>query len=309
MQIIKSLENIKDIPQSAITIGNFDGVHKGHQVLINKTIEAAKKNGLKSIVFTFENHPVNFFKPGTVKNIITNEDKLNIFESMGVDITVMIPFNKFITTVEPLDYLENILLGSLNMKYIVIGHDFTFGKEKKGNPEYLRNAQDKYGFGLEVIEPITIRGERISSTHIRKLITNGRADEVKEYLGRNYVMSGEVLHSKKLGRTIGFPTANTKIDDGMLCPEIGIYASQVRVKGKMYYGATNIGYNPTVKGDKLSLETYILDFDEDIYGEIIDVEFLEKIRDEVKFDDLEGLKNRLALDVDFVRENYVCKKK
>lgn len=309
MQIIKSLENIKDIPQSAITIGNFDGVHKGHQVLINKTIEAAKKNGLKSIVFTFENHPVNFFKPGTVKNIITNEDKLNIFESMGVDITVMVPFNKFITTVEPLDYLENILLGSLNMKYIVIGHDFTFGKEKKGNPEYLRNAQDEYGFGLEVIEPITIRGERISSTHIRKLITSGRADEVKEYLGRNYVMSGEVLHSKKLGRTIGFPTANTKIDVGMLCPEIGIYASQVRVKGKMYYGATNIGYNPTVKGDKLSLETYILDFDEDIYGEIIDVEFLEKIRDEVKFDDLEGLKNRLALDVDFVRENYVCKKK
>ena len=307
MEIIKSLDKIKDISHSAVTIGNFDGVHKGHQVLINKTVKAAKENGVKSVVFTFENHPVNFFKPDAVKNIISNEDKLKIFESMGVDVAVIVPFDNYMTTVDPTAFVEDILVDKLHAKFIIIGHDFSFAKEKMGNSKFLQSVQDKYKFDVEIVEPVMIRGKRISSTYIRELVSSGRVEEIKEYLGRNYKMSGEVIHSKKLGRSIGFPTANISKDKGMLTPDIGIYASIVNIDKELYFGATNVGYNPTVNGKSLSLETNIIDFDKDIYGKVIEVEFLEKIRDEIKFDGLEGLKNQLAKDVDYVKRNYVCK--
>jgi riboflavin kinase/FMN adenylyltransferase len=307
MEIIKSLDKIKDISHSAVTIGNFDGVHKGHQVLINKTVKAAKENGVKSVVFTFENHPVNFFKPDAVKNIISNEDKLKIFESMDVDVAVIVPFDHYMTTVDPTAFVEDILVDKLHAKFIIIGHDFSFAKEKLGNSKFLQSVQDKYKFDVEIVEPVMIRGKRISSTYIRELVSSGRVEEIKEYLGRNYKISGEVIHSKKLGRTFGFPTANISLDKGMLTPDIGIYASIVNIDKELYFGATNVGYNPTVNGQNLSLETNIIDFDKDIYGKVIEVEFLEKIRDEIKFDGIEGLKNQLAKDVDYVKRNYVCK--
>ena len=307
MEIIKSLDKIKDITHSAITIGNFDGVHKGHQVLINKTVKAAEENGIKSVVFTFENHPVNFFKPGTVKNIISNEDKLEVFESMGVDVAVIVPFDQYMTTVDPTTFVEDILVDKLHAKFIIIGHDFSFAKEKMGNSKFLQSVQNKYKFDVEIVEPVMIRDKRTSSTFIRGLVSSGRVDEIKEYLGRNYKMSGEVIHSKKLGRTIGFPTANIRFDKAMLSPKIGIYASKVKIEDELYFGATNVGFNPTVNGQSLSIESNIINFDKEIYGNIIEVEFLEKIRDEIKFDDLDGLKKQLTKDVDYVKRNYVCK--
>ena len=160
---------------------------------------------------------------------------------------------------------------------------------------------------MEVIKPIKIKDIRVSSTYVRELIETGNVYNVKEFLGRNYAIEGEVIHAKKLGRTIGFPTANLSIDDNILIPKNGIYAVKVYLGKREFYGATNIGYNPTVNGEGLSIETNILDFNEDIYGEVIKVEFLERIRDEKKFSSLDELKNQLKQDINFVYENYVYK--
>ena len=290
MDTITSIEKIDTIKESVVTIGNFDGLHRGHQVLIKKATEYAKANNISSVVFTFKNHPVNYFRPGSIKNIITSEEKIKILKSMGVD------------------YVINILLDKLNVKNVIVGHDFTFARNKEGNVKLLQELSKQYGFSLEIVNSIKLGDVRISSTYIRKLILDGSVEDIYKYLGRNYKLSGEVIHSKKLGRTIGFPTANISINKNMIIPKVGIYATKVYVNGKIYYGATNIGYNPTVNGDNLSIETNILNFDEDIYGKVITIEFLERIRDEKKFNGIEELKSQLQKDTNYVCKKYICKR-
>ncbi|MDR1774160.1 MAG: bifunctional riboflavin kinase/FAD synthetase, partial [Clostridioides sp.] len=260
MKVFKSLEDIKDIENSTVTIGNFDGVHIGHQVLLYNTVKRAKSNSMKSVVFTFENHPANYFKQGSVKNIISNNEKLKIFESMGIDIAVVIPFDKYMTEISPEEFIENILLEKLKARFIIVGHDFNFAKHREGNSQMLKNLEGKYGFNVDIISPVIVNGNRVSSTLIRKFIAEGKFKNIKDYLSKNYTMTGEVVRSRQIGRTIGFPTANIKIDENMLCPPNGIYVSQVLVGDEVYFGATNIGYNPTVSGRNLSIETYILNF-------------------------------------------------
>jgi len=307
MDIITSIDKIDIIQKSVVTIGNFDGLHMGHQVLIKKATEYAKSNNISSVVFTFKNHPVNYFKPNSIKNIITNDDKVRILESMGVDYIINIPFDEYMTKISGLDFVKEILLDTLGAKKIIVGYDFTFARNKEGNINLLQELSSKYGFKLEIVNPIKLDDIRISSTYIRNLILNGNIENVYKYLGRNYKLSGEVIHAKKLGRTIGFPTANISINKDMIIPKVGIYATKVYVNGEIYYGATNIGYNPTVNGDRLSIETNILEFNEDIYGKVITIEFLERIRDEKKFNGIEELKKQLQKDTNFVYKKYICK--
>ncbi|MDB0440720.1 bifunctional riboflavin kinase/FAD synthetase [Clostridioides difficile] len=307
MVIIKSIAEIANIKESVITIGNFDGIHKGHQVLIKKAVEYAKKENIQSIVFTFANHPVNYFRPNSTKNIISNEDKIKLLEELGIDIVVIIPFDEYMTKIPAKDFVEEILVKKLKAKKIVIGHDFTFARAKEGNVNLLKSLEDEFGFEVEIIKPIKINDVRVSSTYIRSLVSQGDMTNVKEYLGRNYRLEGCVIHSKHLGRTMGFPTANIDLKNNMLVPKRGIYASIVHIGDEVYFGATNVGYNPTVNGKSLSIETNILEFNRDIYGKNIIVEFLERIRDERKFNSIDDLKNQLSNDTNYVYENYVCK--
>ncbi|MGL5315446.1 MAG: bifunctional riboflavin kinase/FAD synthetase [Peptostreptococcaceae bacterium] len=308
MTTIKCINEIKDIGESVVTIGNFDGPHKGHQVLISKTIEYAKLNNIKSVVFTFENHPANYFVPNVVKNIVPNDEKIKRLKALGADYVINIPFDNFMTKISAYDFVKDILISKLNAKKIIVGYDFNFARNKEGNTNVLRELSSEFGFELEVVKPIKINGVRVSSTLIRDLILQGNVYEVGNYLGYSYELSGKVIHARKLGRTIGFPTANIEINEDVVIPKGGIYATKVHIDDEIFYGATNIGYNPTVNGQRLSIETNILDFDRDIYGEIIKLEFLERTRDEKKFSSIEELKNQLEKDTSYIYEKYVCKK-
>lgn len=309
MIIIKSINDIDNIDKSVVTIGNFDGLHKGHQVLIKEAVQFANKKNIKSVVFTFENHPANYFGKKHIKSIITNNEKINRMRSLGVDILVIIPFNDYMTKISPIEFIKNILIDKLGARKIIVGHDFTFARRKEGNTNLLKELSSKYGFELEIVNSIKINDIRISSTYIRQLVVEGSVDKVNKYLGYHCEIKGNVIKGKQLGRTIGFPTANIEVNDDLLIPKNGIYATKVYLGDNVYYGATNIGYNPTVNGDKLSIETNILNFDEDIYGQVIKIEFLERIRDEKKFNSLYELKAQLKKDTDYVYKNYVCKNK
>ena len=309
MIIIKSINDIDNIYKSVVTIGNFDGVHKGHQVLINEAVQFANKRNLKSVVFTFDNHPANYFEKKHVKNIITNNEKINRIKNLGVDILVIIPFDSYMTKISPIEFIKGVLIDKLGAGKIIVGHDFTFARRKEGNTKLLKEMSSKYGFELEIVNPIKVNDIRVSSTYIRQLVAEGSVDKVNKYLGYHCEIKGNVIKGKQLGRTIGFPTANIEINDDLLIPNNGIYVTKVYVHNDVYYGATNIGYNPTVNGDKLSIETNILEFEKDIYGQIIKIEFLERIRDEKKFNSLEELKAQLKKDTDYVYKNYVCKNK
>ncbi|MDU3337804.1 bifunctional riboflavin kinase/FAD synthetase [Paraclostridium bifermentans] len=307
MTIIKSLDEVINVENTVVTIGNFDGIHKGHIKLIKEAVKEAKTKNYKSVVFTFKNHPMRYFRADSIKHIITNEEKVKIFEDLGVDIVFMIPFDEYMTKISATDFVKTILHEKLKCKMVIVGHDFTFARNKEGNASLLESLGKNYNMKVKVIEPIKIKGRRVSSSYIRNLINDGNVSEIKNFLGRNYFLEGEVIHARKIGRTIGFPTANLKAEDKLIIPKNGIYAVKVYVKNKVYYGATNIGYNPTVNGKVLSIETNIIDFDEEIYGEIIRVEFLDRIRDEKKFNSLDELKSQLRKDVNFIYKKYVYK--
>ena len=308
MDIIKSIWDVNNVEESVVTIGKFDGLHNGHKVLIKKAVESSKKRRIKSVVFTFANHPANYFNNHSVKNIITDKDKMKKLNHLGIDIVVNIPFDEKMTNISADDFARKILKEKLRAKKVIVGHDFTFARNKEGNAKLLKLLGAKYNFKVEVVKPVKINNIRVSSTYIRNLIAEGSVNKVKEYLGRNYQLEGKVIKCKQLGRTIGFPTANMKIENEMLVPKCGIYATKVYLNGKTYFGATNIGYNPTVEGKDLSVETNILDFNEDIYGKTIKLEFLERIRDEKKFYSLEELKFQLKIDIDYIYKKYICKK-
>lgn len=307
MTIIKSLDEVINVENTVVTIGNFDGIHKGHIKLIKEAVKEAKTKNYKSVVFTFKNHPMRYFRADSIKHIITNEEKVKMFKDLGVDIVFMIPFDEYMTKISATDFVKTILHEKLKCKMVIVGHDFTFARNKEGNASLLESLGKKYNMKVKVIEPIKIKGRRVSSSYIRNLINDGNVSEIKDFLGRNYFLEGEVIHARKIGRTIGFPTANLKAEDKLIIPKNGIYAVKVYIKNKVYYGATNIGYNPTVNGKALSIETNIIDFDEEIYGEIIKVEFLDRIRDEKKFNSLDELKSQLRKDVNFVYKKYVYK--
>ena len=307
MRIITSLEELEQINKSVVTIGKFDGLHKGHKVLIEKTVQYAKKNNMKSVVFTFSNHPANFFEREKVRKIITNKDKITTMKNFGVDIVINLPFDEYMTKISAIDFVENILVKKLNAKKIYVGHDFTFARNKEGDAILLKALGGEYDFDVEIVKPIKINNIRVSSTYIRNLLAQGKVENVKEYLGHNYIVEGKVIGGKQLGRTIGFPTANLKFKENLILPRPGIYATKVYIKDKVYMGATNIGFNPTVRVEKLSIETHILEFSQDIYGETIKIEFLERLRDEKKFDSLDGLKEQLKKDTKKIYEKYICK--
>ncbi len=302
MNVINNLKNVNIIENTVVTIGNFDGVHVGHQNIINKTISIGKEKHLKSILFTFSNHPVNFFRSEGIKNLMALEEKYKIIESMGIETIIPIPFDQFIISFSPQEYVKEILIDKLHVKEVVVGHDFRFGKDREGDANVLKEFGEKYGFKVNIVSPITIDHIRVSSSFIRRLLEEGDIKKASEFLGRCYTIKGVVIHGRKIGRKLlGFPTINIHIKKDILTPKTGVYYTKVKIKDRLYHGATNIGYNPTVENTYLSIETHIIDFDGDLYEEEVEIYFIERIRNEMKFSSIEELKNQMKRDMEYIK--------
>ena len=281
---------------SYVALGSFDGLHSGHLSLVNKIIELANENKGRSIVYTFKNHPRTLIKGATPpKLLMDNESKEEILEALGVDLIYFEEFNEEYMKLTPEGFIK-YLCEKFKVKGIVVGFNYRFGYKNIGNIEMLKELSTKYGYELYVMEPCNYENEVISSTRIRNELLSGNVDKAMKMLNRPYCIKGKVVHGKKLGRAIGFPTANLDYSKEALIPKKGVYYTNVQWQGKIYKGITSVGNNPTVNGDKLTIETYILDFNNDLYGHNIKVYFIKKIRDEKKFNSIDDLVIQLKKD-------------
>lgn len=285
-----------------IALGSFDGLHLGHLSLVRKVRELAIKNGGKSIVFTFKNHPRAFINNNNLELIMTNEEKLKVLECENINVVAFKDFDENIMKISPEDFVE-WLCESYNVKGIVVGFNFKFGYKNLGDIELLKKFEEEYKYKLYVMEPCKIQGEIISSTTIRKELIEGNVRKAFNMLSRPYMLSGKVIDGKKLGRTIGFPTANLEIDKEKVIPKKGVYYTNVKINEKIFKGITSVGNNPTVDGQELTVETYILDFSNDIYGKEINIYFIDRIRDEIKFNNLNELIEQLKKDKKFAEKS------
>ena len=299
MKVFRDLDQIPEEFKGAVaTIGNFDGVHLGHRHIFAKVLAEAARNGCKSVVITFEPHPKMILHPEIRPfYLITSiEEKIERIADTGIDGLVLIRFTREFSQTTAKDFICSILWERLRIRKLFIGHDYTFGKGKEGNEAYLTAFGKRRGFGVEVIGAFRAGDEIISSTLTRNTILKGDVGKAASLLGRPYSVGGRVVEGHRRGRTLGFPTANVKPDKDLL-PARGIYAVRVLLEGKTYGGVLNIGFNPTFSDTALSVEVYLFDFDGDIYGERLEILFIERIRDEVKFDGPAQLVEQIRRDV------------
>ncbi|WP_415713579.1 bifunctional riboflavin kinase/FAD synthetase [Maridesulfovibrio sp.] len=304
MIIAKSIsEIVKPDQGTCVTIGNFDGVHKGHQRLISSTCRKAKANGLASVVVTFDPHPLRVLVNRKTPPFITlTSQKLELIALHKPDIILALNFTKEMAALSPEEFIQQYLITPLNMKEMVVGYDYALGKGRSGNYETIMKLGKKYDYGIERLDPVIINDAVVSSSRIRDLVSEGNVWDVRPLLGRFYQVRGEVVHGmNRGGRLLGFPTANIKLEDELF-PKKGVYAIRVEVEGKVLPGVANIGKNPTFGNEALSVEAHILDFSEDIYGKDIRVHFIQRIRSEKKFNGLDELKDRIAVDIGLARE-------
>ncbi|WP_033166648.1 bifunctional riboflavin kinase/FAD synthetase [Clostridium sp. KNHs205] len=286
-----------ELKNSAVTLGKFDGLHSGHQLLLQKITEQ-KKNGLNAVVFTFLYHPGNLLSDREMELIYTEDEKQCIIDQYGVDVMISYPFTEETRSMEPEHFIEEILVKKLDAKYIVVGSDFCFGKNRRGNTAMLAEYASKYNYKLEVITKKKNADEEISSSCIRKQISEGNMENVVKLLGRPFSVMGEVMHGRKIGRTIGFPTTNLMPDKSKLLPPDGVYVSLTTIDGKDYPGITNIGHNPTVgTTPEKRVETFLFDYDQELYGKFIQVSLLSRTRKEETFGSLEELKAQMDIDL------------
>ncbi|MDO4833736.1 MAG: bifunctional riboflavin kinase/FAD synthetase [Bacillota bacterium] len=297
MRIFNSLEEINKIEPTVVALGNFDGIHKGHQQIISRTVKEAEAAGLKSAIFTFSNHTSTLLKDvPPVKNILYADEKIRLLEGMGVDYMFNIPFTKEILNMSPVDFIDRILVDKFNIREAYCGFNYRFGYRAAGNPEVLMKVGLARGFGIHVQEAYEIDGIVVSSTYIRRLIEDGRMEECTRFMGRMYSIGGEIVKGNMLGRTIGFPTCNTVVDSSMVTPPNGVYITMCTIDGIRRPSITNVGVKPTVGTYEKNIETHIFNFDEDVYGREIRVDFIKHTRGEKKFDGIEALKNQIEQD-------------
>lgn len=307
MEIITTLDKFRlDNCETGIALGSFDGVHIGHQTLIVNLIELCKAKGLKSVIYTFMNHPRNLTSAnGMPKKVITNEKKITILRELGIDYLVLVEFDEYQRTLPPENFIKNVLKDTLKMSHAVVGFDYRFGYKAQGDVDLLRNLTAKYEYGLSVLEPIKIQNDVISSTIIRQMIAEGQIAKANLYLGRQYSILGQVIKGKGLGHKFGFPTANISLEPQLILPNPGVYFTKCIVNNTIYNSITNVGYNPTVGINPISVEAHILDFDKDIYDYNMEIIFYHKLRNEIKFEKLEHLIAQMHTDIRAARNFFV----
>ena len=306
MKVIKKLnDSTEKYSRPVIALGMFDGVHLGHASVINRAKEIAKKIGGATMVFTFSNHPLSVLDPKSAPLSIGSKSlRREIFESLGVEILIEIPFTKDLSKKSPEDFLK-LLQEKFSPAYVVTGPNYTFGRFGKGNGRMLLRESENYGFKTEICPAVTFGKKTVSSTRIRALIAEGNLQEANNLLGRNFTYVSTVVHGDQRGRKLGFPTANLEIEDSRAMLPNGVYIVKVKVGKNFFAGIANVGDNPTFKVAKRRLEVFIDNFNSDIYGEEISVIFFEKIRDEKTFASVEELKIQLREDLKTLkRKNF-----
>jgi riboflavin kinase/FMN adenylyltransferase len=300
MRFIRGIYNLpEDYPGCVATIGNFDGIHLGHQAVIGQLAEKAADMCLPSLLISFEPQPMEYFQPAKAPARLTRlREKLQALRRFSVDQVLCLPFNKALAEMPAEIFINKILVEALKINYLVVGDDFRFGKGRAGDFAMLQKAGEAFGFQVVNMHTFSIDGERVSSTRIRHALEQGRLDEAERLLGRDYRMSGRVVHGEKLGRQLGFPTANIEVHR-KATPMQGIFVVEVfGLEGEPLPGVASLGKRPTVDGKKIVLEVYLFDFDRDIYGKHLQVSFLHKLRDEVKYTTLEALTEQIEKDVE-----------
>lgn len=306
MEIIRGLHNLRKKHYGCVaTIGNFDGVHIGHQTILRQLLVQSKQYQLPALVISFDPQPQEFFSGKDFVRLTRCRDKAELLQLEGINRILVIYFNQEFSQLSADDFVEKILIKRLGIKYLLVGDDFCYGKNRQGNYQHLTQKAEQCGFQLESIQTIESDSERVSSTRIRKALELGDMESVKTMLDRSYWISGHVQHGAKKGRTIGFPTANIPLHRNI--PAVrGVYAVKLWKKKQnlAFNGVANIGFRPTVGGNKALLEVHLFDFDEDLYGQLVHVNFLHKIRDEKKFDSFELLKQQISHDVEIAKAYF-----
>ncbi len=290
--------------KTGVGLGNFDGLHIGHMALINTLIREAQLNGLSSVVYTFTRHPENILRKKLITPLLlTEQKKIDLLGEVHLDYLYFDQFNEDFSRLSPEDFVKNILINKLNIKLAVAGYDYRFGYQGQGDIPLLKELGKKYGFKVIVIPAIKCDNEIVSSTKIRECIIKGKLETAYKLLGRNYSITAEVVSGRRIGNTIGFPTANIHPERFLVLPENGVYITKTLLDGKLYNSMTNVGFNPTFEDAKQkTVETHIIDFNQDIYGKKIEVFFLKKIRDEIKFDTVELLIRQISEDMQVTKE-------
>jgi riboflavin kinase / FMN adenylyltransferase len=305
MMLINHIDEIKKpFPKAVITIGNFDGVHIGHQALFHTVIEKADEIGGTSMGMTFEPHPVRLLTQNGPPLITLYEQKLELIANTGIDVLICQPFTREFAGISAEDFIKKILVERIGMRAIVVGPDYTFGRNREGDLNLLKRFSQDLGFEVVVpgwIQTPDVEKDRISSTHIRELVMEGEMGAAQKMLGRNYQIRGTVARGRNRGGALlGFPTANIQLYDE-LCPKTGVYAVTVECVGQALKGVANIGYSPTFDDHIFTVEVFIFDFNQNIYGEKIRVNFVQRIRDEIKFDGIDALATQIRKDVEAAR--------
>lgn len=301
MEVITQLSKLDKDIHTGVGLGSFDGLHIGHMALIGTLISECRMNGLASVVYTFRKNPENILRKGSVNPLITsNDQKVRILEAHDIDWLFYQDFDEAFSRLSPEDFVKNILVEGLHMKLAVVGFNYRFGYMGRGDPELLKRLGDKYGFRAIVVPPVRVNSETVSSTLIREYIRKGKMERVFQLLGRHFSLRGTVVDGRKVGRTLGFPTANIIADPEMVVPANGVYITRTFIQGRWMSSITNIGYAPTVRGreGRFSIETHILGCEEDLYGSEIEVCFFAKLRGEKRFENVEALKKQVREDIE-----------
>jgi riboflavin kinase/FMN adenylyltransferase len=303
MRIIDDLTFTKeDFASPVVTVGNYDGLHVGHQAIIKRVIELAREVKGESVVLTFEPHPVKFLQPELQIPLITPyRKKMMLLTQFGVDVTINLPFSEDIARMSAKEFIQEIVQKRIAPRRVVVGFNFTFGKGRTGSPEELIKIGKGLDFGVEIIPPFQVAGEVVSSTRIRELIAQGDIAEANHMLGGNFFMLGRVIHGHARGKGLGFPTANLEITQD-LYPKDGVYAATVIVDEQSYDGVVNIGTNPTFGDEQLAVEVLLFDYQGDLYGKELQVALVDKLRDEQTFPSVDALKRQIGQDIQKAKE-------
>ena len=303
MRIIKTDDfSLKIAERSAVTIGNFDGVHRGHREIFRKVCHYASLDSSDSVVITFDPHPLELLNPENPPLLITTlAQKQELIAESGLDILIVIPFSMNFSRISAEDFLRRVLIYSLGVSSLVIGHDYAFGRNREGNEQFVRTFSEKSGFAVDSIDPVGDGGLIFSSSEVRRLVLSGDVISATRILGRCHRISGQVVHGREIGRSIGFPTANI-VTENRLIPADGVYAVWVEAFGELHMGACSIGNNPTFPGGERSIEVFLFDFDGVLYGHKIVVHFAGRLRDLARFKDAAALSCQIAADVEAARK-------
>ena len=306
MKIVKNIANFSTNEKTFVTIGTFDGVHFGHQKILEKLVIEAKQAGKKAVLLTFFPHPrMVLQKDATIELLNTIDERAKLLKKTGLDYLIIHPFNKAFSKTTALEFVKDILVGTFNISKLIIGYDHHFGKNREGNIKQLTEYSKLYDFTVEEIPAQDIDDVSVSSTKIRRALANGNLKTANNYLGYNFILNGFVVNGKKLGGTIGYPTANIDIKEAYkLIPKMGVYVVKSFIKNQTVFGMMNIGNRPTVNGKHQTIEVHFFDFNGDLYGENLTIELIYFLRDEHKFDSLDSLIFQLKEDEQTSR-NYI----